>query len=247
VGLKEEFLKSIDMEALAKEFAPIISSIIRQKKYDRVHYSTHDYEDLENVGYIGLIEALGRYDPSVGDFENFARVSIRGKIGDFTRKESHTTRSGRSIRKKIALAEKDLTEILGRSPNQEELAEELGITVSKLGDMRISAAGRSYVSVESGYSTVGEESSDLIENLISLKGSFMSEQAEGMERKQVINIIAEEIEGLPLQEKTVLKFWIHDSYKLKEISEAMKLTPSRASQIKTNAIKILKERFSCRT
>src|SRR2546428_1614778 len=87
-----------------------------------------DLESLVHSGVVGLLEALGRYDPTRGvDFEIYARYRIQGEVMQCLRSLDWVSRSVRSWGRKIEAARNRLAGKFVREPNAEEMAKELEI------------------------------------------------------------------------------------------------------------------------
>ena len=95
-----------------------------------------DLRDLEQVAAIGLIKASDRYDPaSAAPFEAYARVMILGELMHHVRDFEHAVRIPRWLRtleRRCAEAEAQLTVTLGREPSRAELAAALGVRSASL-------------------------------------------------------------------------------------------------------------------
>lgn len=86
------------------------------------------YDDLVQVGTIGLLNAVDRFDPQRGTFTAFAVPTILGEIRRHFRDRGWALRVPRRVQdfgRRVAFAREQLTQRLGRSPTVPELAEEL--------------------------------------------------------------------------------------------------------------------------
>jgi RNA polymerase sigma-B factor len=86
------------------------------------------YDDLVQVGTIGLLNAVDRFDPNRGAFSAFAIPTILGEIRRHFRDRSWAMRVPRRLQdfgRRVSSAREQLTQRLGRSPTVQELAEEL--------------------------------------------------------------------------------------------------------------------------
>ncbi|MFT3872522.1 MAG: SigB/SigF/SigG family RNA polymerase sigma factor [Nocardioides sp.] len=94
------------------------------------------HDDLVQVGTIGLINAIDRFDPERGvEFSTFATPTIVGEIQRHFRDRSRAIRLPRRVHElqtAIAAATGDLTQSLGRSPTPRELAEVVGCSVEEI-------------------------------------------------------------------------------------------------------------------
>ncbi len=108
-------------EKLISEFAPMIRYLAQRLSF-RLPPSL-DVEDLMHAGVIGLMDAIGKYDPSrEAQFRTYAEFRIRGAMLDEIRSLDWIPRS---VREKISLFQKtcdQLVKNLGRAPTEEEIA-----------------------------------------------------------------------------------------------------------------------------
>ncbi len=87
---------------------------------------TEDLEDLIQVGMVGLLEAIDRFDPERGAFAPYASVTISGMIKRHLRDRSWRLRFGRSLHdaiQQVGPASAALEAALGRPPSVGEIAE----------------------------------------------------------------------------------------------------------------------------
>jgi len=107
------------------------AGLVRQVAHHYANRSKEPYEDLQQVGYLGLIRAIEKYKPNQGcTFSSFAVPSIRGEILHYLRDKGSTVRiprkwqelhsKGNKVRKQLILA-------LGKQPQEYQVAEALGI------------------------------------------------------------------------------------------------------------------------
>ena len=93
-------------------------------------------DDLMQVGYLGLLKAIDRFDPERGlEFTTFATPTILGEIKRHFRDKGWSVRVPRRLQElsaKVNQATDKLTNELQRSPKVEEIAEYLGVTVDEV-------------------------------------------------------------------------------------------------------------------
>ena len=90
------------------------------------------YDDLVQVGTIGLLHAVDRYDPSRGCFTTFAVPTILGEIRRHFRDRGWAMRVPRRMQdmaRRVAEAREELTHRLDRSPTAQEIARHLDADV----------------------------------------------------------------------------------------------------------------------
>ena len=143
-------------EALAERYLPLVRSLAR-----RYAHGSEPMDDLVQVGSIGLLNAIERYDPENGTaFSSFAVPTILGEIKRHFRDRTWSVRVPRSLQElagRVRVTEVDLEAKLGRSPTAAELAAELGTDVEELLNARAVAAGHYAVSLDR---TMGEDDAD---------------------------------------------------------------------------------------
>ena len=89
-------------------------------------------EELMQVGYVGLLKAINNFDPAVGDnLAAYAQPCVSGEIKRYFRDKRWEVRVRRNIqelRLEIRKATADLTQQLGRTPTDADLASHLHLT-----------------------------------------------------------------------------------------------------------------------
>ena len=97
-------------------------------------------EDLMQVGYVGLMKAISRFDPAVGgSLAAYAQVCISGEIKRHFRDKCwpvHVTRSVQELVLEAREAARQLTQDLGRSPAESEMARHLRVSSADLREAR---------------------------------------------------------------------------------------------------------------
>ena len=113
------------------------------------------FEDLVQVGTIGLLKSIDRFDVDRGvEFSTYATPTIIGEIKRYFRDKGWAIRVPRrlqELRMQIGSASADLTQRLGRSPTPRELAELIGCTVEDVLDG---------IESSNAYSTLSLDASD---------------------------------------------------------------------------------------
>lgn len=111
-------------------------------------------EDLVQVGTIGLLKSIDRFDSDRGvEFSTYATPTIIGEIKRYFRDKGWAIRVPRrlqELRMQITAATADLTQSLGRSPTARELAERIGCTVEEIVEGMESSNAYSTLSLDAG-------------------------------------------------------------------------------------------------
>src|SRR5882757_7434685 len=131
----------------AAKFFPYIEKVAR--RLARRLPAHVEIDDLISSGVIGLMEAAERFDPKrVDRFEAFAEFRIRGAMLDDLRSRDTLSRDMRRLSNELREATRKLEAQLGRSPDQEELAEQLGLDVDELYVRQQKLSGSSVVGID---------------------------------------------------------------------------------------------------
>ncbi|GGD28821.1 RNA polymerase sigma factor SigF [Nocardioides daphniae] len=111
-------------------------------------------EDLVQVGTIGLIKSVDRFDVERGvEFTTYATPTIIGEIKRHFRDKGWAIRVPRrlqELRMQISTATGELSQKLGRSPTPREIAEELGVTLEEVVEGLASSNAYSTLSLDAG-------------------------------------------------------------------------------------------------
>jgi RNA polymerase sigma-B factor len=111
-----------------------------------------DRADLEQVGAIGLIKAIDRYDPSQrAPFEAYAWLLVLGELMHYVRDCERILRAPRSVRdldRRWTIAEQQLSATLGREPIEGEVVRRIGATPDEVREIRAYRASNQVISFE---------------------------------------------------------------------------------------------------
>ena len=211
-----------------------IVKIIACKLYARIP-SGIEMEDLVHTGVLGLIDAVGRYDPSKGTrFGTYASLRIRGAILDELRNLDWASRSLRQKIKEMGNAYEAMEIKLGRPPNEDEVADNLNMSLQEFHKLLNESRG---VGIGVFRIPARDEANITDEEILSY---YLDEHTASpdlrMEKSEMKEMIAGFIKNLPQKEQLVLNMYYLDDLNLKEVGKIMNLTESRISQIRTSAI-----------
>ena len=113
-------------DELSARYTPLVVFWVRRVAARLPHYV--DRDDLSQEGFIGLLDAIDRFDPTRGvRFETYAPTRIVGAVRDAHREQDWAPRSVRSHARQIDAAMAKLEAALSRSPTDAEIAAELGM------------------------------------------------------------------------------------------------------------------------
>jgi RNA polymerase sigma factor FliA len=202
-----------------------------------------DQADLVSYGIFGLIDAIDKFDLQRGyKFETYAIARIKGAILDELRSIDWVPRSVRAKARALEKAYAKLEGSLHRTPNDAELADELGVSDEQLQSTlgQISFVG--LVALDEMLSVGGERGESM-----SL-GDTIADPGEGpvaaYEVEEMRHILADAINRMPERERLVLTLYYYEGLTLAEIGDVLGVTESRVCQIHTKAVLQLRSRVA---
>jgi RNA polymerase sigma-B factor len=195
-------------------------------------------EDLIQVGTIGLIKAVDRFDlDREVEFSTYATPTIIGEIKRHFRDKGWTIRVPRrlqELRMSTATATGELSQSLGRSPTPREIAERLDVTVEDVLEGIESANAYATVSLDAG-----EGSDDSLPWLDTLGA-----EDEALENVEIRESLRPLIESLPQREQKilVLRFFRHQTQS--QIAEQLGISQMHVSRLLTRTLEELRNRIN---
>lgn len=226
-------MRSPSRNALVQECLPLVRRVA-------LHMASRlpsqvDLSDLTQAGVLGLLDAASKYDADRGvRFRTYAELRIRGSILDSLRGLDWLPRSVRRRRREIDSARRQLEARLGRSPKDDEVAEELDLTTDELRKM-VDDVRRA------------ETSSERVEGLEGIDTLVPDPNAidphELLERNELLSLLVRGIEELSHRERLVVTLYYHEELTMKEVGEVLGVNESRVSQIHSKACQTLRLRL----
>jgi RNA polymerase sigma factor for flagellar operon FliA len=199
--------------------------------------------DLVSYGIFGLIDAIEKFDLERGyKFETYAIARIKGAILDELRSIDWVPRSVRAKARALEKAYSKLEGQLHRTPSDEEIAAEMGVTDDQLQSTLSQISFIGLVALDEMLSVGGERGES-----VSL-GDTVADSGEGpvaaYEVEEMRQILADAINRMPEREKIVLTLYYYEGLTLAEIGQVLGVTESRVCQIHTKAVIQLRSRLA---
>lgn len=197
-------------------------------------------DDLIQVGMIGLLEAIEKYDPKrETKFKTYAEIRVRGAMLDDLRSKDWIPRSVRENSSKLEEAYTWLRAENKDHPTDKQLAGQLGIKIKELPEFLVKSRPIPLLSIENirAWKKGGDEGMNILENLSDPGEDDPVEALLGNEAKEFLR---EAIDKLPEKEKLVLSLYYNEELNLKEIGAVLDVSESRISQLRTKAIAMLR-------
>src|SRR5579871_2383647 len=194
-------------------------------------------EDLVGAGVVGLVKAVDQFDPLRGiKFETYAITLIRGAILEMLRGDDWVPRLVRDQQKQIKQAYMRLEARLGRPASEEEIAEEMGISVESLDKMLTTIGRANLLSLDDlrlGSKNGAGEGQERVGDGISSEDLGPLDCVTIRERQRAL---AAAIDRLPDRERTVVALYYHEGLTFKEIGAVLTVSESRAYQLHSQAV-----------
>jgi len=201
-----------------------------------------EFEDLVSAGTLGLVQALEGFDLSRGlAFSTYAVRRIRGAILDELRSRDWRPRSVRAKGRQLTAVVAALQARFGRAPEPEEVARAMGIDLATYYRIKEDVEGGVMVSLAGTVARGGDDALRLEETLADPGGG---EAFEEVGRRETFQRLRTAVAQLPPRERTVLSLYYYEELNLKEIAEVLHVTESRISQIRSQAIRRLRDQAS---
>jgi RNA polymerase sigma factor for flagellar operon FliA len=199
--------------------------------------------ELISYGLLGLINAIERFEPEREiKFETYAITRIKGAIIDELRSMDWVPRSVRARAREIEKVHAKLEHRLHRTPTDEEMARELGISPDDFQESLVKISNSTVVALDELWS-VSDASGDQISLLDTLQDPDAPDPQQLLAQSELKDRLADAISALPEREKLVIALYYYENLTLREIGEVLGVTESRISQLHTKAVLRLKSRL----
>ena len=194
-----------------------------------------ELDDLISAGVFGLMDAIDAFDLSRGvKFETYCVPRIRGAMLDELRTMDWVPRLVRSKASKLNEAMKNLEARLGRQPNENELAEELQISVPELEKMILDANAVNLISLnKKWYETDSYKDVREIDILEDKKGEDPTRR---IQKNDLMRLVTK---GLNRNERLIIILYYYEELTMKEIGATLDLSESRVSQMHSSIVQRL--------
>ncbi len=194
-------------------------------------------DELASAGYDGLIGAVASFDPKRGvKFETYCRQRIVGAIRDWQREIDPLGRSGRNFERTMNVAEERFQASLGRTPTSTELADEMGIPISRFIKMKKTVAASHNVPLESSSDRSDDSRTATLVPVDPNPGPTHQTERE---------LIREYLtRGLKEQDRLILTLYYYEKLTMAAIGAVLGVSESRVCQRHAEIVEQLRTRFA---
>lgn len=198
----------------------------------------YDTDDLFQIGVIGLIKAIDKFDPSFDvKFSTYAVPLIAGEIKRFLRDDGmvKVSRTLKENGSKVKYARERLSLRLNREPTLQEVSKEAGLTTEE-----VILAMEANVQVESIYQSVYQNDGNEIYMVDQLADKGKDEQ------EKMLNhlVIKQLIEGLPETEQKLIRLRYYQDKTQTEVAKMLGISQVQVSRMEKKILLGLRERMN---
>lgn len=196
-------------------------------------------DDLIQVGTIGLIKAIDRFDPSRGlEFTTYATPTIMGEIKRHFRDKGWTIRVPRRLQElsaKVNSATDELTAQLQRSPSIEEVADYLGTTADEVLEAMESSSAYSSVPLEAQGGNEDDDAPSVIDRYASVDGD--------LEASDDRMVLEEVIGEFPEADQQAIRMRFIDGMTQVEIAKRLGISQVQVSRMLRRALRRIQDKI----
>jgi RNA polymerase sigma-B factor len=228
-----EYAKNHDpqvREQLVQQYTALVHSLAR-----RFAGRGEPLEDLEQVGYLGLIAAINRFDPSLGlEFTTFATPTILGEIKRYFRDKSWAVRVPRRLQEtyaRVVRTQQELSQELSRTPTVPEIAARLELEPDEVLQALEAGPAQRALSLESPTS-VREEGGEL--------GDRLGAEDENLGRIELQNMLAGAMRHLTPREREIMVLRFVEQLPQTEVARRLGISQMHVSRLQRAALAQLK-------
>ncbi|HEY6538423.1 MAG TPA: SigB/SigF/SigG family RNA polymerase sigma factor [Candidatus Dormibacteraeota bacterium] len=228
-----EYAKTRDpkvQEQLVPQYAALVRSLAR-----RFAGRGEPLEDLEQVGYLGLIAAINRFDPTLGlEFTTFATPTILGEIKRYFRDKSWAVRVPRRLQEtyaRVVRTQQELSQELGRGPTVPEIATRLELEPDEVLQALEAGPAQRALSLESP-SGSGDGEGEL--------GDRLGAEDENLSRIELQNMLAGAMRHLTPREREIMVLRFVEQLPQTEVAHRLGISQMHVSRLQRAALAQLK-------
>ena len=218
------------------KYLPLVDRVVSRIS---VKSSDYDKSDLVNIGIIGLMDALRKYDASKKvPFESYAIIRIKGAILDEVRKNSKISRYKMKNVNDFYKARNDLQQSLKREVTDKEICDYLNINEQQLANIYDSLHYLASVSLEE---MLFSSEYDGVELKDTIQDESMDNALDILVKDEQQGALEKAIAILSERDQLILSLYYKEELTLKEISEVLDISIARVSQLHGKIISKLRE------
>lgn len=221
---------TLSRDSYITQYAPLVKRVAHQMLAKLP--ANIELDDMIQAGMIGLMDAAERFEDDHGTkFETFASQRIRGAMLDELRAGDWLPRSVRRNQRTIEGAISKLENKNGRSPQENEIARELGMALGDYQELLGETKGAQLFYYEDAGES--EDGRNFLDRNVA---DNESDPANMLVDKRFRTALVDAIAGLPERESTLMGLYYEQDLNMREIAAVMGVTESRVCQLHSQAV-----------
>jgi RNA polymerase sigma-B factor len=195
-------------------------------------------DDIVQVGFLGLVKAIDRFDPSLGnEFTTFATPTITGEIKRYFRDKSWAIRFPRRLQElyqQIVRANEELKRELGRTPRVAEIAQRLNVSEEEVLEAMEMSPAHAPLSLSASVGREGGEDTREV-------GDVIGTEDTGLDRVEMRDVLRRAMEHLTPRERAIMAMRFWDEMSQSEIAKRLGISQMHVSRLQRAALEHLRE------
>jgi RNA polymerase sigma-B factor len=228
-------------EAASAQLVDRYRSLVRACVH-RYRSSPEAADDLMQVGYLGLLKAISRFDAEIGDsLAAYAQPTISGELKRHFRDKRwqvHVRRSAQELRLQLTPAAAELTQRLARAPTDAELAAFLEVSPEDVREAQLAGAAFQAASLDTPAGADDDSTASLAD--------LIGEEDPGLEHALDMQAVWTHLPELPEREQRLLMMRFYGNMTQAQIADKLGLSQMHVSRLLSHALGHLRDRINDR-
>ncbi|GAC1654091.1 MAG: hypothetical protein NVS9B1_04650 [Candidatus Dormibacteraceae bacterium] len=189
-------------------------------------------EDVVQVGFLGLIKAIDRFEPELGnEFTTFATPTVTGEIKRYFRDKGWAIRFPRRLQElyqQVLRVNEELKGTLGRQPRVAEIAEKIGVSEEEVLEAMEMSPAHAPVSLSATIGSDGDSSRTVSDAL--------GETDSNLERVEMRDVLRRAMLHLNPRERKIMAMRFYDEMSQSEIAKRLGISQMHVSRLQRAAL-----------
>jgi RNA polymerase sigma-B factor len=195
-------------------------------------------EDIVQVGFLGLIKAIERFDPDLGnEFTTFATPTIAGEIKRYFRDKSWSIRFPRRLQElyqQVVRVNEEMKNQLNRQPTVAEVAERLNVSAEDVLEAMEMGSAHTPMSIDATIGADGEEGGRQVAETIGGEDT-------NLDRVEMRDVLQRAMQHLTPRERAIMAMRFYDEMSQSEIAKRLGISQMHVSRLQRAALEQLRQ------
>ena len=194
-------------------------------------------EDIVQVGFLGLIKAIDRFDPDLGnEFTTFATPTIAGEIKRYFRDRSWAIRFPRRLQElyqQVVRVNEEMKNQLNRQPTVSAIAERLKVSAEDVLEAMEMSPAHTPLSIDATIGSDGEEGRQVSETI--------GGADENLDRVEMRDVLERAMQHLTPRERAIMAMRFYEEMSQSEIAKRLGISQMHVSRLQRAALEQLRQ------